>query len=198
MAEGNDHSPRQAEFTNFSPDERSAFYTYLVRNWPQAVNRVLLPVAILVFYFIVPAGEHDAPLGELLGVIVGAASILLVARVIFTELSRDEKRLKPIHLLIAFELVLVTFSLGYYLLSQSDPAQFIGLTTRLDALYFSMTTMATVGYGDVHAAGQAARLLVTIQLAFNLVFIAALFGLLQDQVRRRANRQLPVDPPGQD
>jgi len=78
----------------------------------------------------------------------------------------------------------VISSLGYYLLAHYNPAEFIGLTTRLDALYFSMTTMTTVGYGDISASGQLARLLVTLQLAFNLVFIAALFGLLKDQVSR--------------
>jgi voltage-gated potassium channel len=164
-----------------------------VRSWPKAANRVILPVAIVVFYFIIPIGTTDAPLGVLLGIIVGVAAVLLIAKVIFTEFGRDERRLKPIHLLIAFELVLVIFSLGYYLLAQSAPDQFAGLTTRLDALYFSLTTMSTVGYGDIHAAGQAARLLVTGQLAFNLVFIAALFGLLQDQVRQRTRHQLPPD-----
>ncbi|MCE1174149.1 MAG: potassium channel family protein [Propionibacteriales bacterium] len=160
-----------------------------MRNWPKVVNRVVLPVAILVFYFVVPVSSRDAPLGLLLGTLLGAALLALVAKVVFTELRREERRLKPIHLLIAFELALVTFSLGYYLLAHANPAEFTGLTTRLDALYFSMTTMATVGYGDVSASGQLARLLVTIQLAFNLVFIAALFGLLQDQVRHGALRR---------
>ena len=159
-----------------------------MRNWPKVVNRVVLPVAILVFYFVVPVSSGDAPLGLLLGTLLGAALLALVAKVVFTELRREERRLKPIHLLIAFELALVTFSLGYYLLAHAHPAEVTGLTTRLDALYFSMTTMATVGYGDVSASGQLARLLVTGQLAFNLVFIAALFGLLQDQVRHGAFR----------
>jgi hypothetical protein len=153
------------------------------------VDRVVLPVAILVFYFVIPVSSRDAPLGLLLGTLLGAALLGLVAKVVFTELRREERRLKPIHLLIAFELALVTFSLGYYLLAHYNPTEFIGLSTRLDALYFSMTTMATVGYGDVSASGQLARLLVTIQLGFNLVFIAALFGLLQDQVRRGALRR---------
>jgi len=153
------------------------------------VNRVVLPVAILVFYFTIPVSSRDAPLGLLVGTLLGAGLLMLVARVVFTELRREERRLKPIHLLIAFELALVVFSFGYYLLAHANPAEFTGLSTRLDALYFSMTTMATVGYGDVSATGQLARALVTIQLAFNLVFIATLFGLLQDQVRQNALRR---------
>ena len=60
---------------------------------------------------------------------------------------------------------------------------------RLDALYFSMTTMSTVGYGDIHAQGQLARLLVTVQLVFNLVFVASLVSLIQDQIRQRGARE---------
>lgn len=148
-------------------------------------------MAILVFYFIVPVGTNDAPAGEVIGFAVGALAVLTVAAVIFAEVERAEKRLRPIHLVLAFELVLVTFSLGYYLLAHSNPDQFIGLNTRLDALYFSMVTMSTVGYGDITAHGQWARVMVTSQLAFNLVFIAALVGLLQDQLRSGALRRRP-------
>lgn len=81
------------------------------------------------------------------------------------------------------------FSLGYYLLAVQQPEQFSGLSTRLDALYFSMTTMSTVGYGDIHAQGQLARLLVTVQLVFNLVFVASLVSLIQDQIRQRGARE---------
>jgi voltage-gated potassium channel len=42
--------------------------------------------------------------------------------------------------------------------------EFAGLATRLDAFHFAFTTLATVGFGDVHASGQAARLVVTIQI----------------------------------
>ena len=86
-------------------------------------------------------------------------------------------------------LVLVIFSFGYFLLTVQQPGQFNGLTTRLDALYFSMTTMSTVGYGDIHAEGQLARLLVTVQLVFNLVFVASLVSLFQDQIRRGGARE---------
>jgi voltage-gated potassium channel len=163
---------------------------------PPAVSRLLPPVAILLFYFLVPVSPGDAPVGELIGLAIGVASVAAVAWVIFSETRRANKRLKPIHLLLAFELVLVVFSLGYYLLATSHPDQFVGLHTRLDALYFSLTTMSTVGYGDIHAAGQAARTIVTVQLAFNLVFIASLVALLQDQVRRGAwhrNNERPTD-----
>lgn len=142
---------------------------------------------MLTLYFLVPVSIDDAPAGPLLGALVAVAAIVAITAVIVNEARRAERRLRPVHLLLAFELVLVIFSMTYYVLALKDPGEFSGLVTRLDALYFSMTTMSTVGYGDIHGIGQAARLLVTMQLGFNLVFVAALVALLQDQVRRRAD-----------
>lgn len=153
-------------------------------RWRLLLDRILLPVAVVTLYFFAPLTRGDAPIGSLLGVAVGAVALTAIAVVVVNEARRSERQLKPVHLVLAFELVLVIFSLSYYLLATNSPGEFSGLHTRLDALYFSMTTMSTVGYGDVHASGQTARLLVTLQLAFNLVFVGALVGLLQDRVRR--------------
>ena len=78
------------------------------------------------------------------------------------------------------------FALGYYALEQGDPDQFAEMSTKTDALYFTMSTLGTVGFGDVHATGQLARVLVTIQIVFDLVFVAALVSVLTTQFRARA------------
>ena len=65
------------------------------------------------------------------------------------------------------------------------------METKTDALYFTMSTLATVGFGDVHATGQLARLLVTIQIAFNLVFVATLVTVLSKRVRRNLGVERP-------
>jgi voltage-gated potassium channel Kch len=98
------------------------------------------------------------------------------------------------HLILALELVLLISSLAYYVVARDQPAEFVGLHTRLDALYFSMVTLTTVGYGDVSAHGQLARALVTCQLAFNLVFVGALVGLFQARLQDRpASTQRPAE-----
>lgn len=155
------------------------------RPW---LNRLLLPVGVLLAYFVVPESAENAPVGVLLGALLAVAGLAAVMWVIVTEVRRAEKRLRPIHLLLALELVVVIFSLAYYGVATRQPGEFVGLETRLDALYFSLTTVATVGYGDISAAGQLARLLVSIQLVFNLVFVAALVGLFQASVRAGKSR----------
>ncbi|HEY3339291.1 MAG TPA: potassium channel family protein [Propionicimonas sp.] len=150
------------------------------RPW---LNWLLLPVGILVAYFVVPVNADNAPVGVLLGVVLAVAGLSAVAWVVADEVQRAEKRLRLVHLLLALELVVVIFSLAYYWIAVHQPGEFNGMVTRLDALYFALTTVATVGYGDINAAGQLARLLVSIQLVFNVVFIAALVGLLQGRMR---------------
>lgn len=162
------------------------------RPW---LNRLLMPVAVLLFYFLLPVGTGAAPIVEVLGFLVAFLCVGVVAYVVASEVRRSERRLQPVHLLLGLELVLIGFALGYYLLALSRPDEFIGLHTRLDALYFSLTTMSTVGYGDISASGQTGRSLVAVQLAFNLVFVAALVGLFQDGLRSRGDQAKPPQEP---
>ncbi|MFN8194428.1 MAG: ion channel [Nocardioidaceae bacterium] len=149
------------------------------RAWLRAL---VPPAGLLVLYFAVPFDGERAPVGVLVGILLTAVAVAALAVVVLREVGRTERRLTAVHLVLALEAVLMTFSLAYYLVATSWPHQFVGLETRLDALYFSTTTMTTVGYGDVHAAGQVARGLVTAQLVFNLVFVAAFAGLLKDRL----------------
>jgi voltage-gated potassium channel len=75
------------------------------------------------------------------------------------------------------------------------PGQFVGLHTKTDALYFTVATISTVGYGDVHAAGQLARTAVTVQIVFNLVFLGAAFAIISGFVRAKAQRRRAAGGP---
>jgi len=72
------------------------------------------------------------------------------------------------------------------------PGQFDELHTKTDALYFTVSTIATVGFGDVHAVGQLARAAVTVQIVFNLVFLGASVALISGFLKERARRRIGV------
>ena len=77
----------------------------------------------------------------------------------------------------------LVFASADYWLAMSKPGEFVELNTRLDALYFALTTLATVGYGDVHAQGQIARGLITVQLVFNLAVLATAASIMSERLR---------------
>ncbi|NHT16332.1 potassium channel family protein [Cellulomonas sp. IC4_254] len=72
-------------------------------------------------------------------------------------------------------LFIVLFAAGYTSLSEADPDAFSEPVDRLDALYFTMTVLATVGFGDITPVTGPARVVVTVQMVCGFAF-AALVG----------------------
>ena len=75
-------------------------------------------------------------------------------------------------LLIAVYVAMLCFATMYYMLATAHPGQIAGLRTRTDALYFTLSILSTVGFGDVHAAGQAARAMVSLQIGFDVLVVS--------------------------
>ncbi len=93
--------------------------------------------------------------------------------------------------LVVLATVLV-FALIYLRLAQT-PGQFESLSTHADALYFTMATVTTVGYGDVHAVGQAARIVVTAQLVLDVLLVGGLVRIAATLVAAKRPTG-PADP----
>jgi voltage-gated potassium channel len=92
-----------------------------------------------------------------------------------------------------FVLLFVTvffFAETFYLLARM-PGQVAELRTKTDALYFTLTTLSTVGYGDVHAVGQLARVAVIVQIVFDLSFLGTAVAVGSGIIRARAARLGP-------
>lgn len=161
------------------------------------MKAVLLPVAVLIVYFVVPVDAERAPVGMVAGVLLGVAALVAAVVIVASEARGARRHLSGWHLVLALEVVLVVFSFVYYLIADNDPQQFTGIATRLDALYFSTATTGTVGFGDVHATGQVARGVVTGHMVFNILFIAAVANLAKERMseRRAAQHHDRTEPP---
>lgn len=92
-------------------------------------------------------------------------------------------------LLSALYTLMLTFALVYAAIAYYQPDQIVGIEDRTDALYFSVTIVSTVGFGDIHAVGNEARLLVTAHMLFNLIYLGTALRLLTGT---------QVDPPGEE
>ncbi|MEV4532602.1 potassium channel family protein [Asanoa sp. NPDC049518] len=156
--------------------------------------RVCAAVVLLVaLYYIVPVEGGDSGWRLVLRALASAVfiggAIALVVWQIRRRLRSDQLPLEG--LAVALVAGAIAFALADYVLAISLPTQFVGLSTRTDALYFALSTLFTVGFGDIHASGQGARILVIFQMVFNIVVLATGASLLINQAtaRVRASRK---------
>ncbi len=160
------------------------------QRWLRLLGACALAITM---YFVVPVSSRVPTGAIVLRAVAAVACLGFLAFVIVWELRLAlrhglDRRLDG--LVVTLVIVVLAFALGFYLLGIRDPTQIEGIATRIDALYFAMTTMTTVGYGDIHAIGQAARVMVIVQMAFNLVFVATAAAVLSARVRAVAAKRL--------
>ncbi len=127
----------------------------------------LAVAAVTAGYYVVPVGHRDEPTWAF-PLAFGAGTAAL-AVLLFSFVERAQTVRGRVNQLVALAyLTIVFFAHAYFVVESTSPGQFDGLTTRTDALYLSVTVVTTVGFGDVHAAGQLARGLVIVQMLFNV------------------------------
>lgn len=165
---------------------------------------IVLVALLLLGYFVAPVEPqlHPGGLGRILGTLVVLGVLAAgLTRMLRLHVRDDERRVEG--LVLGILVVVVVFAFGFYALEYHQPGQVVGLHTRVDALYYTVATLSTIGYGDVHAVGQAARVLVIVQVAFDFVFVAAAANLLATHLRaaaqppkgERATAEHPAEPP---
>lgn len=156
--------------------------------------RLGIAAAVVVAYFLLPL-DHLGPQRPVLSWVLFALLLTVVAVLLLRQIRHvllDRPDSRPgvvISLLIV--LSVHVFSAAYYTLAK-QPGEFSGLHTRIDALYFTVVTLATVGYGDITPRGQAARVVTVLQITYSFVFLTAaataLTTRMRDMVVRRPER----------
>ncbi|MGH3363950.1 MAG: potassium channel family protein [Nocardioidaceae bacterium] len=157
------------------------------RRWIQPFIGV---AAVLLVYYAWPVRQEGGDL--VLGVLLTLVGVGLVGWAIAVQIRRHVVLGEPVGLpglVTLLGAVLVVFAYGYYRLEVSDPGQMDGLETKTDSLYFTMQLLTTVGLGDVSAQGQVARTLAMVQMAFDLVFVAAGGSLLAGSIKERIGKR---------
>jgi hypothetical protein len=161
------------------------------------VRSGLTIAAMLGLYAVIPVPGSRVSLGVLVaGALLGLAG-LGYAFLSLAERARSDKEEHAIRVeaLVAVLYGFVVFTSLVYLAIAKDGGEFAGLNTRIDALYFTMSTIATVGFGDVHATGQVARTVVTIQMFLDLIFVALVARIiLPSLMERRARERAWTEP----
>ncbi len=142
-------------------------------------------ILVVVLYYTLPLGRRaDAyVLVELLiGVALFAGMIAWEVRAI---LRADYPAIRAAQSLTSTTAVfLVLFAATYFILGLGDPARFTEPLSRSDALYFTITVFATVGFGDISPVTESTRLLVAGQMLLDLVVLGLAIQVIVGAARR--------------
>jgi hypothetical protein len=75
-------------------------------------------------------------------------------------------------IILAFALISsISFGILHFVLWSIWPTEYVNMHGLQDALYFSMVTIATVGYGDILPVGHAARWLCVAEIASGVLLL---------------------------
>jgi voltage-gated potassium channel len=168
-----------------------------------ALFRSLLTTVVLVWaYYLLPLDHiRSVPLALAGGLLILFAGAVWQVRAITRARYPAVRAVQA--LATTVPLFLLLFASAYFSMARISSANFnASPLTRTDALYFTVTTFSTVGYGDITAVSQSARLVVTVQMLLDLlavglgirVFVGAV-QVARQQARPATDPGIP--PPGQ-
>jgi voltage-gated potassium channel len=165
-----------------------------------AVLRAVLVAAVLVvLYYELPLDrpwDADTAVRLLIGLLVVAAVVVWGVRTIAGARYPGVRAAEALALILPFFLLL--FASTYFVMERNSAASFTQPLTRTDALYFTVTVFTTVGFGDITAKSEAARVVLIVQMLGDLVLLGAGVRVLLGAVQRgRERRSETSDAAGQ-
>jgi|SRR5215211_3047702 voltage-gated potassium channel len=146
---------------------------------------------LVVLYYALPLDQRSnawTVTQLVLGLVVLAGILAWQVRAI---IGSEFPRVRMVQaLFVAVPFYVFTFAAAYFLIAGSGDANFAEPLSRTDALYFTVTVLSTVGFGDITPKTEVARLVVTVQMLTNLVLIGlgakTLLGAAQLGLQRRS------------
>jgi hypothetical protein len=168
----------------------------LVRAAAVVALRSVATIAILLtLYYLIPVRARTPALEALWLALELLLFIGLLGVLVLRIIASEHPHLRAVSALsVVIPVFIIIFARAYLQVSTAFPHAF---STRLDqstALYFTVTTFTTTGFGDITARSDGTRLLVTAQMVLDLVVLATTAKLLFGAAARVAGRVGP--PPG--
>jgi voltage-gated potassium channel len=161
----------------------------------QTILRLVLGLAAIILVMVLVPDDPDKSALPAIGTAIVAIAIYAW---FFRRQLRGVERAKYPTLRAAEALVLVAamflaiFAVIYVMISQSNGSAFTEQLDAFSAYYFSLTVLATVGFGDIAPVTVMARSVTMVQMAFDIVFIAVLVRVLGTAARRALSQRAPA------
>jgi voltage-gated potassium channel len=154
-----------------------------------AVRAIVTASVLVALYYVLPLDDLSGT-STVAGLAIGIVIFLcLVAWQVWAILRSAHPETRALQaLVIVLPLFILLFASAYYVMSRAAPSDFSETLTRSDALYLTVTIFSTVGFGDVSAKSETARLVVTAQMILDLIFLGVGIRVILGAVQRSKNR----------
>ena len=151
---------------------------------------VVVTTVLVVLYYLLPLDrpwDTDTAVRLLIGLLVLAGLTVWQVRAITGAHYPGLRAAEALGLIIPLYLLL--FASTYFVMERASAANFTQPLTRTDALYFSVTVFTTVGFGDIAAKSETARVALIVQMLADLALLGAGARVLLGAVRRGQQRR---------
>ena len=150
------------------------------------VLRVAGSVAVLVaLYYLLPLDRSSAAAAVTILLIGLAGFIALVAVQVWLIIRSPFPGLRAVEsLAFLSSAFLLLFASTYVVLAAQSAANFGGHLSHTDGLYFTVTVFSTVGFGDITAKTETARLVVTGQMVADLIILGLAIKIIVGAFKR--------------
>jgi voltage-gated potassium channel len=144
-----------------------------------ALRIFAIALGMLLLYALVPVPGTSGAVA-LLGMLAGLlAFVVLVGWQLRAIVRAEHPVLRAVEgVAFALPMLVVIFAFTFLTISHADPQSFSEPLGRVDAMYFTVSTVATVGFGDITPTSAGARMVVTFQMLFDLALLAGLVRLV--------------------
>ncbi len=160
-----------------------------------ALRTVLAATVLVVLYYVLPLDrpwDADTAVRLLIGLLVFVGLVVWQVKTIIGSRFPALRAAEALGLILPLYLLL--FASTYFVMERSSAGNFTQPLTRTDALYFTVTVFATVGFGDITPKSEVARELVMVQMLGDLALLGIGARLLLTAVQRGRERRSAEDP----
>lgn len=147
-------------------------------------------VVLVAIYYLLPLDRTSIKVAIAM-LLVG---LLLLVGLVALQVRRIMRATYPVlqavgALATSAPLFLLLFAATYFVMDKISGSNFNQPLSRTDALYFTVTVFATVGFGDIVATSEGARALVTAQMVAGIVIVGLGARIIVDAIKHGREQQ---------
>lgn len=146
-------------------------------------------LALATVYAVAPVPDGDAGVGEV--IVVGTIGLVVYLALTMWAAIRLANAKRPvleggILVTVMATVIILGYSWVYLGLWANEPGSFSEPLSKFSAVYFTVTVLATVGFGDITATTDTTRMVVTSQMILGLTLITVGIRLILQSTRQAA------------